>query len=80
MDLQKQVMISPRASDASPPGRQIDRPQQVSLFEAVRRWTDAEGLAFDIVVDGHRLSKEQIEDIAHSEPYKSELLGFDERR
>jgi hypothetical protein len=32
------------------------------------------------VVDGHRLSKEQIEDIAHSEPYKSELLGFDERR
>jgi hypothetical protein len=80
MDLQKQVTISPLAKRGSSSGAQIDRPMQLSLFEAVRRWTDDEGAPFDIEYDDNRLTKEQIQEIAHSEAYKAELLAFDERR
>ena len=59
----------------------IDKPIQASLFEAVRRWNNSEGLdAFDIELDGSRLTNQQIEEISHSETYKDRLLAFDERR
>ena len=80
MDLQKQVTISPTEKRSSSPDNHIDRPKQLSLFEAVRRWTDDEGVPFDILAEGSRLTEEQIQEIAHSEAYKAELLAFDERR
>ena len=80
MDLQKQVTISPTAKRSSSPGNHIDIPKQLSLFEAVRMWTNDEGIPFDIVDAGNRLTKAQIQEIAHSEAYKAKLLAFDERR
>jgi hypothetical protein len=80
MNLQQQVTISPPAQGESFSGTQTDRPQELSLFEAVRKWTNDEGNPFDIKVDGNRLTIEQIQEIAHSEPYKELLLAFDERR
>jgi len=35
--------------------------------------------AFDIELDGNCLTPEQIQEIAHSEPYKDRLLAFNER-
>jgi len=43
-------------------------------------WTNDEGIPFDIVDAGNRLTQAQIQDIAHSEAYKAKLLAFDERR
>ena len=80
MDLQKQVTISPTTKRSSSFGKQIDRPKKLSLFEAVRRLTDDEGVPFDILAEGSGLTEEQIQEIAHSEAYKAELLAFDERR
>jgi hypothetical protein len=80
MDLLQRVIIAPPAKQESGWGTQIDRRQELSLFEAVRRWTDDEGNPFEIDVDGNRLTVEQIQEIAHSEPYKELLLAFDERR
>jgi hypothetical protein len=80
MDLQKQVTISPTGKRSSSPGNHIDIPKQLSLFEAVRMWTNDEGIPFDIADAGNRLTKAQIQEIAHSEAYKAKLLAFDERR
>jgi hypothetical protein len=80
MDLLKQVTLSPLAKGDSSRGTRIYRSMKLSLFEAVRSWTDEEGNPFDIEVDGNPLTKEQIQEIAHSEAYKEELLAFDERR
>ena len=80
MDLQKQVTISPTGKMISSSGNDIDRPKQLSLFEAIRMWTDDEGIPFDIVDAGNRLTKAQIQEIVHSEAYKTKLLAFDERR
>jgi hypothetical protein len=78
MDLEKQAKILPSAKTTS--SNSIDKPAQVSLFDAVRKWTDAEGVdAFDIELDGNCLTPEQIQEIAHSEPYKDRLLAFNER-
>jgi len=53
---------------------------EVSLFDAIRKWTDAEGEdAFAIELNGKRLTSEQIQAIAHSEAYKDRLLAFNER-
>jgi len=79
MDLEKQAKILPSAKTTSS-SNSIDKPAQVSLFDAVRKWTDAEGVdAFDIELDGNCLTPEQIQEIAHSEPYKDRLLAFNER-
>jgi len=80
MDLQKQVTISPTEKGNSSPDNHIDRPKQMSLFEAVRMWTNDEEIPFDIVDAGNRLTKAQIQEIVHSEAYKTKLLAFDERR
>jgi hypothetical protein len=80
MDLQKQVTISPTEKRSSSPGNHIDKPKQLSLFEAVRMWTNDEEILFDIVDAGNRLTKAQIQEIVHSEAYKTKLLAFDERR
>ena len=42
--------------------------------------TDAGMGGFDIELDGAPLTLEQIQQIAHSEEYKTRLLAFDERR
>jgi hypothetical protein len=52
----------------------------LTLFEAVRRWTNSERIPFDILDEGNRLTEEQIRAIARSDAYESALLGFDERR
>ena len=57
MDLQKQVTISPTGKRTSSPGNHIDRPKKFPLFEAVRTWTNDEGVPFDIVDAGNRLTK-----------------------
>lgn len=73
MDLEKQTRIFPQSTNAG-------QPAEVSLFDAVRKWTDAEGEdAFEIELDGKRLTSEQIQAIAHSEVYKDRLLAFNER-
>jgi hypothetical protein len=78
MDLELQVSIVPKDRSLPSAG---DKPTQASLFDAVRRWTDEEGVdAFDIQIDGKKLSSEQIQEIAHSDGYKNRLLAFDERR
>jgi hypothetical protein len=70
MDLEKQTRI------ISPANNSVDQPTEVSLFDAVRKWTDAEGVdAFYIELDG----PEEIQAIAHSEAYKDRLLAFNER-
>ena len=74
MDLEKQTRIIP------PSTHSVDQLADVSLFDAVRKWTDAEGAdAFYIELDGKRLTPEQIQAIAHSEAYKDRLLAFNER-
>jgi hypothetical protein len=79
MDLGKHTRILALAK----PGSSInpaDQPKEVSLFDAVRKWTDAEGAdAFYIELDGKQLTPEQIQVIAHSEAYKDRLLAFNER-
>jgi hypothetical protein len=80
MDLEKQTSIL-RSAKPGPPSNPMDKPTQVSLFEAVRRWNNNEGLdAFDIELDGSPLTNQQIQEISHSETYKDRLLAFDERR
>lgn len=79
MDLEKQTTIF-RSSEATSSSNSVDKPTRVSLFDAVRKWTDAEGVdAFEIELDGKRLTSEQIQEIAHSEAYKARLLAFNER-
>jgi hypothetical protein len=74
MDLEQQIVILPKSTNAA------GQPTEVSLFDAVRKWTDAEGIdAFEIELNGTRLTSEQIQAIAHSEAYKDRLLAFDER-
>jgi hypothetical protein len=80
MDLEKKANIVPAAQPTSSVDP-MQEPTQVSIFEAVRRWTDDEGIGtFDIEIDGRRLTPAQIQEIAHSEDYKATLLAFDERR
>jgi hypothetical protein len=80
MYLEKQANIVP-ATRAISPSQPLQEPVQTSIFEAVRRWTDDEGMGtIDIEVDGRRLTPDEIQEIAHSEDYKARLLAFDERR
>jgi hypothetical protein len=73
MDLEKQTKIIPSSNS-------VDQPTEVSLFDAIRKWTDAEGVdAYYIELDGKRLTPEQIQAIAHSGAYKDRLLAFNER-
>ena len=70
MDLEKQATVFSKGGE----------PRRVALFDAVRKWTDAEGVdGFQIELDGIRLTPEQIQEIAHSEVYKDRLLAFNER-
>jgi hypothetical protein len=73
MDLDKQTRIIPQSNSA-------DQPREVTLFDAVRKWTDEEGeAAYQIELDGKRLSAEEIQAIAHSEAYIDRLSAFNER-
>jgi hypothetical protein len=65
MDLEKQTRIVPA------PTNSVHQPTDVSLFDAVRKWTDAEGVdSFYIELDGKRLTPDQIQVIARSEAYR----------
>jgi hypothetical protein len=73
MDLDKQTKIIPQSNPA-------DQTTEVALFDAVRKWTDAEEEdAYQIELDGKRLSVEEIQAIAHSEAYIDRLSAFNER-
>ena len=73
MDLEKQTKIIPATNS-------VDPTATVTLFDAVRKWTDAEGVdAYYIELDGKRLTAEQIQAIAHSEDYIDKLLAFNQR-
>ncbi len=78
MDLEKKTrIISANTTSSSNPAGE---PTIVTLFDAVRKWTDAEGVnVFSIEIDGTRLTSEQIQAIAHSEAYQDRLLAFNER-
>jgi hypothetical protein len=78
MDLDSSVRVIPGESSS----RSTDqKPTQVSLFEAIRRWTNEEGSdAFEIEVGGKNLGRGQIEEIAHSDDYTNRLLSYNERR
>jgi hypothetical protein len=79
MDLEKQTRIFSFAKTGQSTNS-VSQPTEVSLFDAVRKWTDAEGAdVFYIELDGQRLTPEQIQAIAHSEAYKDRLLAFNER-
>lgn len=75
MDLEKQVTLT-STNKRGERGVTI----QVSLFEAVRRWTDDDGVVLMIHDGATRLSSAEIQQIAHSEAYKERLLAYDERR
>jgi len=79
MDLEKKTKIISSANTASS-SNLAGESTAVTLFDAVRKWTDAEGIdVFHIEIDGTRLTSEQIQVIAHSEAYKDRLLAFNER-
>ena len=79
MDLEKQTRILPFAKTGQSTNS-VGQPTEVSLFDAVRKWTDAEGAdVFYIELDGKRLTPKQIQAIAHLEAYKDRLLAFNER-
>lgn len=74
MDLEQQTTIHTKSQNS------VGQPSASSLFDAVRKWTNTEGVdAFEIELDGQRLASEQIQAIAHSEAYKDRLLAFNER-
>ncbi len=80
MNLKQKVTISAPSKKERFTATEINRSEELSLFEAVRRWMDDEDNSFDIEVDGKQLTAETIHEISHSEPYKEMLLAFDERR
>ncbi len=70
MDLEKQASIVSEDGES----------RQVTLFDAVRKWTDDEGVeGFEVELDGKTLSFEQLQEIAHSDDYQNRLLAFNER-
>ncbi len=71
MDLEKQATVL--SNDG--------KPRQVALFDAVREWTNAEGVGgIEVEFDGQRIAPEQLQEIAHSADYKAKLMAFFERR
>jgi hypothetical protein len=79
MDLETQVSLVPRTAEPSPSDEKSVGASRMSLFDAVRRWTDDEAVSFDIEDGARRLTAEEIQEVAHSEAYKARLLAFDER-
>ena len=76
MDLDKNVRLVSAASD-----KPLDGQTPLTLFDAVRRWTDDEGTGdYAIELDGKRLTATQIQEVAHSREYIDRLMAFEERR
>ena len=76
MDLDKNVRLVSAASDKSLEGQTL-----LTLFDAVRRWTDDEGAGdYAIELEGQRLTATQIQEVAHSQEYIDRLMAFEERR
>jgi len=72
MDLEKQAKILPSAKTTSS-SNSIDKPAQVSLFDAVRKWTDAEGVdAFDIELDGNCLTPNRFRKLLIRSPTRTD--------
>jgi hypothetical protein len=76
MDLDKTVKLVSAASD-----KPLDGQTSLTLFDAVRRWTDDEGAGdYAIESEGKRLTATQVQEVAHSQEYTDRLIAFDERR
>ena len=76
MDLDQNVRLVSAAS-----GNSLDDQTSLTLFDAIRRWTDDEGAGdYAIELEGKRLSATQIQEVAHSQQYIDRLIAFDERR
>jgi hypothetical protein len=76
MDLDKTVKLVSAASD-----KPLDGQTSLTLFDAVRRWTDDEGAGdYAIESEGKRLTATQVQEVAHSQEYIDRLIAFDERR
>lgn len=59
----------------------LDGQTSLTLFDAVRRWTDDEGAGdYAIESEGKRLTATQVQEVAHSQEYIDRLIAFDERR
>lgn len=76
MDLDAKVELVPTSSE-----RTLDGPTTVTLFEAVRKWTNDEGGGdYTIQKEGQQMTPNQIQAVAHSQPYIDRHLAFEERR
>lgn len=76
MDLDKNVRLVSAAS-----GKPLDGQTSLTLFDAVRRWTDDEGASdYTIELEDKRLTATQIQEVAHSQQYIDRLMAFEERR
>jgi len=74
IDFENQVRIFPRSTTSAA------QAIEMSLFDAVRKWKDAERAdAYCIELDGRRQTKAEIQKISRSEAYKDRLLAFKER-
>ena len=80
MDLQKQVTLRSSNRDASTGAKpMVD--ERLSLFEAVRRLAEDEGLSLLVIEDGGKpLTAEDILEITKSQVYRDLVLAFDDRR
>jgi hypothetical protein len=76
MDLDRKVSLVPASA-----GKSLDGQASMTLFDAVRKWTDDEGAGnYAIVSDGTQMTREQIQEVAHSQAFVDRLQAFDERR
>lgn len=78
VDLQKLVTLKSNDQGASPAKALNER---LTLFEAVRRLTEDEGLSSWVINDdGKTLSGADILHITNSQEYRDLMLAFDDRR
>jgi hypothetical protein len=72
MDLERLATILPQSSTGA------SLPTEVRLFDAIRKWLDAEDNeteeSFAIEFEGKRLTHEQIQAISQTDAYKDRLL------
>ncbi len=80
MNLNMEAMLVRKPSNAATDGSEPINARHLSLFEAVRIWSNQEGADFDVVADGKPLTDDQIKEILRSNEFKAALLAFDERR
>jgi hypothetical protein len=79
MDLEKLVTLKSRDSKSADKAKSVS--ERLSLFEAVRRWIQDEGLSSLVIDDGGTLlTDSEILQITNSQNYRDMVLAFDDRR